>query len=135
MRRSLAVAVGTAVLVLVPAGIAGAHPLGNFTVNHSDALLFTPDGVDFRAVVDRAEIPTAQELQDIAPDGEPSAATLARAAAADCGTLADDVVLTVDGSRVPWQLGSTTLEVVPGTAGLPTLRLTCSPASSWPAPR
>jgi ABC-type nickel/cobalt efflux system permease component RcnA len=126
VRRALAVAVGAAVFALVPAGIADAHPLGNFTVNHSDALLFTPDGVDLRAVVDRAEIPTAQALLDIAPDGEPSAAALARTAAVECGALADDVVLTVDGSRVPWQVGVTTLEVVPGTAGLPTLRLTCS---------
>ena len=125
MRRALAVAVG-AVFVLGPAGIAGAHPLGNFTVNHADAVLFTPDGVDLRAVVDRAEIPTAQALLDISPNGEPSAATLARTAAVECGALADDVLLTVDGSRVPWQVGVSTLEVVPGTAGLPTLRLTCA---------
>jgi ABC-type nickel/cobalt efflux system permease component RcnA len=126
VRRALLVAAGAAGLVLIPVGPADAHPLGNFTVNHSDALEFTPDGVALRAVVDRAEIPTAQALLDIAPDGEPGADVLARTAATECAALADDVVLTVDGTRIPWSVDSTTLEIVPGTAGLPTLRLSCA---------
>jgi nickel/cobalt exporter len=125
VRRALVVGGAAAALVLLPAASAGAHPLGNFTVNHSDALLFTPDGVDLRAVVDRAEIPTAQELPDIAPNGDPGPADLARRAAVECPALARDVVLTVDGDPVPWTVGATALEIVPGTAGLPTLRLTC----------
>jgi len=125
VRRALVVGGAAAALVLLPAASAGAHPLGNFTVNHSDALLFTPDGVHLRAVVDRAEIPTAQEMPDIAPDGDPGPADLARRAAVECPALARDVVLTVDGDPVSWTVGTTALEIVPGTAGLPTLRLTC----------
>jgi nickel/cobalt transporter (NicO) family protein len=126
VRRALVVAAAAAGLVLLPVGAADAHPLGNFTVNHADALAFTPDGVALHAVVDRAEIPTAQALLDIAPDGDPSAEVLARAAASECAALAGDVALTVDGAAIPWRLGDTSLETVPGTAGLPTLRLSCA---------
>ena len=123
--RSLALAVGVAALVLLPAGTATAHPLGNFTVNHSDALLLTPDGVELTAVIDRAEIPTAQALQDIAPDGSPSDDVLAASAEQQCDALAGDVRLTVDGEAAAWILTDTSLEVLPGAAGLPTLRLSC----------
>ena len=126
MRRALLVAAGAAGLVLLPVGTADAHPLGNFTINHSDALEFTPDGVALHAVVDRAEIPTAQALLDIAPDGDPGAEALARTALIECAALTQDVVLTVDGAAIRWHVGATSLETVPGTAGLPTLRLRCA---------
>ena len=125
MRRALVVAIGALALVLLPVAAAGAHPLGNFTVNHSDALLLTPDGVELTAVVDRAEIPTAQALRDIAPDGSPTDDVLAASAVQQCEALAGDVRLTVDGEAAAWTVTDTSLEVLPGAAGLPTLRLTC----------
>ncbi|WP_156119260.1 HoxN/HupN/NixA family nickel/cobalt transporter, partial [Modestobacter caceresii] len=109
----------------MPAGPAQAHPLGNFTVNHHDGLTLTPDGVSLTAVVDRAEIPTAQLLPEIAPDGSPDATQLQDAAAAECTDIAGAVELTVDDEPAPWTVRDTALEVVPGAAGLPTLRLTC----------
>ena len=66
-----------------------------------------------------------QEMPDIAPDGTRARRTWLRRAAAECPALARDVVLTVDGDAVSWTVGATALEIVPGTAGLPTLRLTC----------
>jgi nickel/cobalt transporter (NicO) family protein len=125
VRRALAVAIGVLGLVLLPAGTAGAHPLGNFTVNHSDALLLTPDGVELTAVVDRAEIPSAQALQDIAPDGTPSDDELAASAVQQCDALVGDVRLDIDGETASWTVAGTSLEVLPGAAGLPTLRLSC----------
>ena len=86
----LVVLLATLLAVLLPAGTASAHPLGNFTVNHADRLLFTQDAVLLTAVVDRAEIPAAQALQDIAPDGSPSVEELAAAAARQCSALAGD---------------------------------------------
>ncbi len=124
-RRLAAVLLGAVALVLLPAGTAHAHPLGNFTVNHHDALVLRPDGVALTAVVDRAEIPTAQLLPDLAPDGSPSGRELDRAAARECAALAGAVTLTVDGEAVTWVPGDATMEVVAGAAGLPTLRTTC----------
>src|SRR5687767_9799959 len=40
-----------------------AHPLGNFTINHYARLVFSPDHLRVRYVLDFAEIPTFQEKQ------------------------------------------------------------------------
>jgi nickel/cobalt transporter (NicO) family protein len=125
-RRLLAVALAAGALwVAVPGGVAQAHPLGNFTVNHYDHVRLFPDRVDVTSVVDRAEIPTAQILQTIAPDGSPSPEQLAAAATTECPDVAEAVTLTVDGRAVTWQVTDGTLEAVPGAAGLTTLRLSC----------
>ncbi len=126
-RRVAAVALaGGALWALIPAGAAQAHPLGNFTVNHADAFVLTQDQVALTAVVDRAEIPTAQELQVIAPGSTASVVQLARAGADECAELASAVVATVDGERLVWELLDSDMVTVPGAGGLPTLRLTCS---------
>ncbi|MDQ3456431.1 MAG: nickel transporter, partial [Actinomycetota bacterium] len=127
MKRLLTLA-GLAVgLVLVSAGSAAAHPLGNFTVNHYNGIALFPDRVEVLAIVDIAEIPTAQELPAIDTDGSgtPSAAELSAYAATQCGDVAAAVVAEVDGVALRWTVGATTLETVPGVAELPTLRLTC----------
>ena len=111
--------------VLIPGGIAQAHPLGNFTVNHYNGLELYPDRIDVLAIVDTAEIPTAQELQGLAPDGTPTQQQLDDAAALQCADLGDAVTATVDGQPLDWTIRDTSLESVPGAAGLPTLRLTC----------
>ena len=73
-RRMLALGVGVlAVLgstLLFGAGTAQAHPLGNFTVNHYDGITLRPDRVDVVAVLDTAEIPTAQELPALDANGD-----------------------------------------------------------------
>ena len=54
-------------LVAVPA--AGAHPLGNFTVNQYARIQVAPAGVDVHFVLDQAEIPTLQMIQAHDSDG------------------------------------------------------------------
>jgi hypothetical protein len=63
VRRTAAVLLGTTALVLLPAGTASAHPLGNFTVNTADRVLVTAEGVQVTHVVDLAEIPSVQLAQ------------------------------------------------------------------------
>jgi ABC-type nickel/cobalt efflux system permease component RcnA len=111
--------------VLIPAAAAQAHPLGNFTVNHYDGLQLYPDRIDVLSIVDTAEIPTAQDLQALAPDGRPTEQQLDDAAAVQCTDLSGDVTAAVDGLPLTWTIRSSALETRPGAAGLPTLRLTC----------
>jgi nickel/cobalt exporter len=125
LARTAVVLAGVAASVVLPAATASAHPLGNFTVNHYDGLVLRPDGVGLTAVVDRAEIPTAQTLEVIAPGGTPDAGTLADAATGECAEVAAALRLTVDDRAVRWVVRSGGLEERPGAAGLPTLRLTC----------
>ena len=124
-RQLLAIGLGAGALWLGVPGVAQAHPLGNFTVNHYAHVELFPDRVELTAVVDRAEIPTAQALQTIAPDGSPSPEQLAAAAATECADVAPALTLTLDGRAVDWRSTGGTLETRPGAAGLPTLRLTC----------
>ena len=124
-RRLLAVPLGAGVLWLAVPGVADAHPLGNFTINHYAHVQLFPDRVELTAVVDRAEIPTAQAVQAIAPDGSPTPEQLADAAATECADVAAALTLTVDGRPLDPQPTGRTLETQPGAAGLPTLRLTC----------
>ena len=50
-----------AVLFTVLAAPAGAHPLGNFSINHVAEVSVSTDRVDVRYLLDQAEIPTFQE--------------------------------------------------------------------------
>lgn len=121
------VAVGALVAVVLPAAPASAHPLGNFTVNHYDGLRFDPDGVSDVAVVDAAEIPTAQAAPSIDTDGDGVASAAERSVYADrrCASLAAAVQLTVEGRTVPFVVGSRLFTYRPGVAGLRTSRLEC----------
>jgi len=57
---------------LVLAGVARAHPLGQFSVNHFSRIVVSPDRVKVRHVVDLAEIPTFQVCQTADTDGSGS---------------------------------------------------------------
>ena len=130
MRRALLVLLGVLALTLLPAAPAGAHPLGNFTVNTADRLVVTADGVAVTHVVDLAEIPTVQLAQsragvDTDDDGELSPAELGEYAESECARVAPQLTLRVDGERVPLSVLSADAAAQPGTAGLPTTRLVC----------
>ncbi|MEU4173618.1 nickel transporter [Streptomyces sp. NPDC026589] len=107
---------------------AQAHPLGNFSVNHYDGLRLSHDRIDDTAVVDSAEIPTAQdeEATDTDHDGTIAPAEAADRAADRCALLADRTRVAVDGRRVAWHVTRSTLTYGKGTAGVPVARLTCA---------
>jgi len=131
MRRLLALA------LLVTPALGAAHPLGNFTVNRYAAVHVAADAITIRYVVDMAEIPTFQEMRLVDANGdgtladEEREAYLGRAAR----TLAESLVLTVDGTRRPLTAGVQTLEMPPGAGGLPTLRLDITYIAVLPAAR
>jgi nickel/cobalt exporter len=117
-----------AALVVLGAGPAQAHPLGNFTINHYDGLTLYPDHVDDLSVLDRAEIPTlqARDAIDTNHDGVLEPAELTAAAHTQCGAIADAVELTAGGARQSWAVESSRLEMLPGAVGLQTSRFTCA---------
>lgn len=124
-----AAVVGLALVgVAAGAGPALAHPLGNFSINHHDTLVVTPDGVEVESVLDLAEIPTSQELPAIDTDGDGTAsdAELAVAAEQRCTELLAGLSLRAEGSVVALVPGDASLRTEPGQADLPTLRLTCT---------
>jgi hypothetical protein len=103
--------------------LGSAHPLGNFSISHYTAIRLEPDALMLRYIIDMAEIPTFQEIQDtkIVPQaGHPSLPTYL---AQRVKTSQEGLVLEINGQRLP--LSSEAGEVIfpPGAGGLPTLKL------------
>jgi nickel/cobalt exporter len=125
----LAVAfVGVLTAMLLPAKPASAHPLGNFSVNQLDALDLYPDRVAVTAIVDVAELPTLQDRAAVDSNGDGTGSGTEQSAYArrTCAMLASDLTVRVGGQSLRWTVGRTTIDYVPGAAGLQTSRLICT---------
>jgi len=128
VRRPLAAALlATAALLPLAAGIASAHPLGNFTINHYAGIRVEPDRILLDVVIDEAEIPAFQAAQALDADGSGalSAAELDAARVASCLRIGADLSLSVDGVPTALQLTAAGLSMPPGSGGLPTMRIVC----------
>ncbi|WP_329031289.1 nickel transporter [Streptomyces sp. NBC_01725] len=128
VRRTAATVSASIALALAAATPAQAHPLGNFSVNHHDGLRLAADRIQDTAVVDSAEIPTAQDrgATDTDRDGTVSAGEAAHRAAERCTELAGRTGATVNGRALRWHTRKATLTYAAGAAGLPVARLTCA---------
>src|SRR5437016_2987905 len=100
-----------------------AHPLGNFSISHYTGIQIAQESIEVRYVLDLAEIPTFQELQDtgLVPEvGHPSVhGYLAQKTEA----LKVALLLEVHGQRLTLQVVSSEILFPPGAGGLPTLKL------------
>jgi nickel/cobalt transporter (NicO) family protein len=128
MRRLLAGGLVALALALLPAAAASAHPLGNFTVNTYIGLRVEPAGAAIDLVVDMAEVPAVQARRSIDRDGNGTVADdeAEAYAAAACPDAAQRIEVTIEGRRAPVRSTSAGVTFPAGTAGLPTLRLTCT---------
>ncbi len=124
-----------ALLALSVAGVAAAHPLGNFTVSRYSALTLRRTAVDVLYIVDMAEIPTFRERQAMDADGDGvfTPAEEEAWAAALVPELAANLRLTVDGAAVPLSPVAHTLSFPPGQGDLETLRLEIALSGALPA--
>ena len=122
--RALVVAIGAVFVVLVMAPAAFAHPLGNFTVNRGSAIRLTVGAAEVDYTIDMAEIPTYQELPTIDADGDgvASAQELDAWAQREARVILPGLELRVDGRAVGLSSTSATAVLLPGQAGLQTLR-------------
>ncbi len=108
-------------LLFWTAGVS-AHPLGNFSVNQYSALRLVKSDVELRYIVDLAEIPTFQEMQEagLAPEaGERSADYLAR----KVESLRAELRLTVNGQNIALRAASREILFPEGAGGLPTMKI------------
>ena len=99
------------------------HPLGNFSISHYTAIRIEERAVVLRYLLDLAEIPTFQEIQDtqIVPQaGHPS---LAAYLAHKVEVLQDGLILELNGRRLPLRAETSEVLLPPGAGGLPTLKL------------
>ncbi|MEO6350008.1 MAG: hypothetical protein ABIP53_05090 [Candidatus Limnocylindrales bacterium] len=124
--------IAASVGLLLPAAVS-AHPLGNFTINRFHGLTIGRDSAQVDRVVDMAEIPALQARHEIDTnlDGTVSDVEGALWARSTCTANANDLTLTVDESRVPLNPIGLGLTFPQGQAGLVTLRLVCTYATSF----
>ncbi len=108
-------------LLLGPRSLA--HPMGNFSVNHYSKISLETDGIKISYIIDLAEIPTYQELQqgNVAADVADPAVT--RFVAQRGAELGRGLSLLVDGKRLPLRLVSSQVIFPPGAGGLPTMKM------------
>ena len=100
-----------------------AHPLGNFSISQYSAIRIIGNEIDLRYIIDMAEIPTFQEIQEsgIVPKaGDPNLeAYLAR----KTELLRDGLTLEVNGKLIRLRIESKEIIFPPGAGDLPTMKI------------
>ena len=108
--------------------VADAHPLGNFTINHYAGLQVARDGVGIDYVLDMAEIPAFQEINQLDTNhnhqAEPTETV--NYPSEKCHEVNSNLELRINQQPLALSLDSSAVEFPPGVGGLSTLRLTCT---------
>src|SRR5580658_5764452 len=113
-------------LLLGLSNSAFAHPMGNFSVNHYSKITLESDSIRVRYLIDLAEIPTFQELQQAgvsATAADPNSAAVTNYVAVRGAELARALILEINGQPVSIHLISSGVIFPPGAGGLPTMKM------------
>src|SRR5277367_4490252 len=108
-------------LVVAPSSFA--HPMGNFSVNHYSKISFDRDGIKLTYIIDLAEIPTYQELQQGNVTADVADPSVKRFVESRGQEFARGLTLMLDGQRLPLKLLSSQVIFPPGAGGLPTMKM------------
>lgn len=102
-----------------------AHPMGNFSINHYSGIEIEPGKIRVHYILDLAEIPAFQEIQEIDTDrdGLVSSAESEAYLSKKIPILTGGLVLKVGENLLSLLPLSHELTFPPGAGGLPTLRL------------
>ena len=109
-------------LFLIP-DTSPAHPLGNFSISHYTGIQIAQDSIELHYVLDMAEIPTFQELQDTGLTPEAEHPSVHGYLAQKTEALKAGLLLEVNDQRLTLQVVSSEILFPPGAGGLPTLKL------------
>jgi len=119
--RSILAAIAPLVLILVPLPLL-AHPMGNFSISHYAGIRVEPGFIELRYLIDMAEIPTFQEMQQnnfvARADDERVRAYLSKQAEA----FKQALLITLNGKQLPLQIASQDILFSAGAGNLPTMK-------------
>jgi ABC-type nickel/cobalt efflux system permease component RcnA len=121
--------------LVLSTGKANAHPMGNFSINHYSGLEIGSGEIKIRYLLDFAEVPTFQEIQEIDRDenGERSPSEQETYLARKTEALASNLILTVAGKPLPLIPTAHEITFPPGAGGLPTMRLLIVYRAAFPS--
>src|SRR6201990_2015506 len=120
-------------LLLGPRSLA--HPMGNFSVNHYSKISLERDGIKISYIIDLAEIPTYQELQQGNVTADVADSAVPRFIEQRGAELGRGLDLLVAGQRLPLRLMSSQVIFPPGAGGLPTMKMCFVYRAAYPSER
>jgi nickel/cobalt transporter (NicO) family protein len=100
-----------------------AHPMGNFSINHYSRLVVGGSAIEIDYIIDMAEIPTFQEMQEdglVTRLGDPA---LMKYLTRQAELMKARLTLEVDGYRLALECYSRQAIFPPGAGGLPTMKM------------
>ena len=100
-----------------------AHPMGNFSINHYSGIHIERSSIELRYIIDIAEIPTYQQIQNsgiIAKTGDP---TLEPYLTRQADQWGKNLLLQIEGTKVILRPASRTVIFPPGAGGLLTMKI------------
>jgi ABC-type nickel/cobalt efflux system permease component RcnA len=109
-------------VLVIPLSVT-AHPLGNFSISHYSGLRIGRDAVELRYIVDMAEIPTFQEIQDTGIVPKTGDASLEAYLNRKADLLSQGLMLEINGRRLQLQAGAKEVIFPAGAGGLPTMKI------------
>lgn len=124
---------GALLLSLCFARGAFAHPMGNFSVNHYSKISLGSDGVTVRYIIDLAEIPAYQEMQQGNVPANAADTEVTRFVGARGAQLGGGLRLVFNGKPVELRLRSSQVIFPPGAGGLPTMKMGFLYEAAYPA--
>ncbi len=110
------------VLLLVPPPVS-AHPMGNFSISHYAGIRIERDFVELRYLIDMAEIPTFQEIQQTGIVPRVGDKSLAGYLEREAEALKAGLALDVNARRLFLDVVSSGVIFPPGAGGLVTMKL------------
>ena len=121
--RAYLIALAIAASSILFTASASAHPMGNFSISHYSGIRIGKDTIEIKYILDLAEIPTFQELQEngvtARADDEGVQAYVRRRSE----ILRDGLTLQISGKPLRLNVGSTEIIFPPGAGGLPTMKI------------
>src|SRR6202167_382126 len=110
-----------AFLSMAPAAFA--HPMGNFSINHYSKIIPGAHAVEVDYIIDMAEIPTFQQMQESAVVPKAGDPSLVPYLQRESEVLKEGLTLLVDEKRLMLQTVSRQAIFPPGAGGLPTMKM------------
>jgi ABC-type nickel/cobalt efflux system permease component RcnA len=105
------------------AGSLAAHPMGNFSISHYAGLHIERDSIEVRYIIDMAEIPTFQEMQQSGLTARQDDPGLERYLTAKAGDLAKGLGMTLNGRALRLKLVTQEALFSQGAGNLSTMKL------------
>ena len=112
-----------ATLMMLSTRMSFGHPMGNFSINHYSGIRVENGFVEVKYIIDLAEIPTYQEIQNAGIVAQVGDTTLPPYLKAQAAAWNKGLRLEIDGQVVRLVPGPVSAIFPPGAGGLPTMKM------------